>query len=513
MRAKEMTAGSVLAPLLAVIVFAVLLQFITRFHAMEDSDYLLISIMSYTRPTLYYWGQDQYLNLVPFLFSFLHDPETNLVAITAFHLIALLQMGAVAGAIAIPREHWLFWTLSIGFLSFLNGRFWYDACYQPYAMALFTLLLGMSLFRAADTAPKRTWRWILTAASAALALIAVQVAQPVIVPAVCWVIFLGTKESRTGNEDRATGHWRRRSDAVSRIGLWVFFFAAFAALFLVGQRAVFAHSRPAHRLIQVVPRQAIAALFILWRNFRAHYAIPAKLSLLLIGVQVAGYAVAIYARRLSVIFRSVALFLLPALLMALGMASLDWVANSQFHPRYLFPSIFLIKMNTAYLVCEAKQLWRAPRWVSSLASASLLTAALIAISLSLGLSPLESVRRRIAETFPIEPLAAAADDLDGVAGDYWKVWPAVWLLNAYGRQEVLGVTLRGDSILDLLKARAHAKGHLRLAGYRGDDQVNNWIHASFPLMPVGSVQEKRGFVFVEISEPGNLGAPGAATPP
>jgi glucan phosphoethanolaminetransferase (alkaline phosphatase superfamily) len=40
------------------------LQFFSNFHKYQNADSLMFSIMSYTKVTLFYWGQDRMLSMM-----------------------------------------------------------------------------------------------------------------------------------------------------------------------------------------------------------------------------------------------------------------------------------------------------------------------------------------------------------------------------------------------------------------------------------------------------------------
>ena len=47
-----------------------------------DADTVMQSVMSAQNVTLFYWGQDRYINLLPFIFSWVRNIYTNFYAIS-----------------------------------------------------------------------------------------------------------------------------------------------------------------------------------------------------------------------------------------------------------------------------------------------------------------------------------------------------------------------------------------------------------------------------------------------
>lgn len=73
-----------------------------------DSDTILQSLMSIQNLTLFYWAQDRYLNLMPFLAGWIRDPQANFIAIlvatgATFFLLLEVISDTVAG-ICFPQQ-------------------------------------------------------------------------------------------------------------------------------------------------------------------------------------------------------------------------------------------------------------------------------------------------------------------------------------------------------------------------------------------------------------------------
>jgi len=67
---------------------------------MLDADVILNSIMSLQKVTLFYWGQNRLLNLVPFILSPITNPGYNLAAhLVFFSFTFFLLLYVMAGII------------------------------------------------------------------------------------------------------------------------------------------------------------------------------------------------------------------------------------------------------------------------------------------------------------------------------------------------------------------------------------------------------------------------------
>ena len=75
-----------------IIKFIFLIQFCSEFHFLQNGDTLLLSIISTQEVTPYYWGQDRWLNLIPFVFSFVQDTELNLILITFVQFLIFFSL-------------------------------------------------------------------------------------------------------------------------------------------------------------------------------------------------------------------------------------------------------------------------------------------------------------------------------------------------------------------------------------------------------------------------------------
>lgn len=161
--------------------FALLLQFFSAFHSQQHGDSLMVSIMSTTRPTMFYWGQDQWLNLLPWLFSFIKDPGLNLFFITLAQFLCLFLFPYLAAGLLPVRRKCLFWAVSVLSMALLGRPFLLEAAFQPYSLALFVALMGLRLAKTGMFGGDGKPHLGTCAISAMLGLLAVRVAEPIFV--------------------------------------------------------------------------------------------------------------------------------------------------------------------------------------------------------------------------------------------------------------------------------------------------------------------------------------------
>lgn len=133
-----------------------------------DSDTILQSLMSTQNLTLFYWGQDRFLNLVPFLLSPIRDPQTNFLAtliLNGFAFFLLLEfMADVTAKVVFPAHRGPARLLMLAALVFscilvLGRPGLYNFAYaaQPYGLSCLLTLTAWRLILRADRAGIVVW--------------------------------------------------------------------------------------------------------------------------------------------------------------------------------------------------------------------------------------------------------------------------------------------------------------------------------------------------------------------
>ena len=118
-----------------------------------DADVLMNSVMSLQRLTLYYWGQNSLLNVLPFATSAIKDPSTNLLAVmvlTSFSFYGLLYLISRAAALILKVGNVdkvslnTFLVISCGFTFIFKPKALYDIAVAHKEYSLPALILVFS---------------------------------------------------------------------------------------------------------------------------------------------------------------------------------------------------------------------------------------------------------------------------------------------------------------------------------------------------------------------------------
>jgi hypothetical protein len=180
--------------------------------------------------------------------------------------------------------------------------------------------------------------------------------------------------------------------------------------------------------------------------------------------------------------------------------ALRWVADNQFHPRYLAPAALLVHLAVVALLVEP--LAQGGTW-SRTALAATRWAVPLAALLTWGWPSPAGVRAdldRVAGALT-EDVRTAGCQL--IAGDYWSVWPAVWhaRLVAYQRGDGVapwGVTHRtGATVLQWKGIPAAALRICRPHGAEAEREAERWLKA-FHAWPVRLVERR---TMVDVLQP------------
>jgi len=465
------------------IVYAGFIQFFTGFHALQHGDSLLASIMSYTKPTLFYWGQNEFLSSLPLLFSFLRDPVQNLFWISSTQLLIIFFYPLLAAIVFFPGKKYGIWAISLVLMASLNRYFWFESCYQPYALSLLAALLGVWVFSRSMKSKRLVARQLLLVASAAIDVLAIKTAQPSIVIIVFWNIYIAARNMTVslGSSEVKLSSATLRHDTGQAI-VWFAWFALCFALFALLERLPFSDVVGKRMiLLDLDPRTSFDTLIAMVRNFRAYdqYRLFALAS---IGISIAGYTILIVRRRLREVAISLLLFVVPGIIIALTMSSLEWVRANLNFPRYLLFCAYLLVLNNALIVYESAKTFRIPSALKVFGPILAIVASLTAVFVSFSPSPFVNVKDRIVAHYNYQEYLVFPHGNDGAIGNYWKVWPLVWAKNASGSKDFIGISTRSENISEQILAKLGKQGSLALIGFRDDSDLDPMISKWFPSL-------------------------------
>ena len=418
----------------------------------QNADGILLTIMSIQKLTPYYWAQDRYANLTPLLAAWVHNPVDNLYLQVSIHLVAGIVAPVFYCSLVLRRslDVWRAVVLTDGLLLVVGN----DAQMHE-------------IFSAANP-------YSVSLACAGLASLALRV-----------------RSGRFG-----TAFWT----LIGAVGLVAAYMSNFGmvivALPLVGLFAVLLPSFNAVRLLVLNLFAAVWSYLVpqlLVPQYRtdmglapslagiSHYArviwsstgwsfamvVMAPMALLVAYLVWSGRrrALRLYGWMLTAMLAvTVCFFLL--------VASSRWLSYNLFHIRYFVPGyLLLVSMAGAalWLVLVQALRRRSLDGAAFVGMAGVLClAAYCLLPTQGGTEPdifddgVGAVARAVAARY-------VSLSLDGIAGDYWLVWPSVLMTQQYyydlsiHTADVIGIASRAQVRREHFAARLAAQGHLRLA--------------------------------------------------
>jgi len=471
-------------------------------HRFENADSVIPILVSLQKWTLFYWEQKRFGMLVPLLAIPFHSPLANLLVQNAITIFAGLSVGFLLARYFVAGRAWplvgLLDTVLCLWLAPGDYRWRLLGTSLPYGAALALALAGLLLAR--GTRFRREHRGRIAAALIALLLAHwLSPATAVVVLALVWLPRVGTiaRDPRHGWRDpEATV-----PSALVAASLAIVRIAAYLQPYgrsVYGVRSPTAWPAGWAALVGRLPEMlgsfdwflvagalGLAGLGVAWQRGRG-------------------------AARANPAPRSVLVLIGAAILYWLAAGSIRWVVlNNGAFPRYLIPSVQLISSALA-IAALAPWLDRERRPSTSVQILGGV-AVLVAATLNYGFPSLAGVRSDLRDRlgrFSDEVLAA---DCTHLAGNYWRVWPAVFHVNmlrhAAGRDDVLwGIAFRSAPTGE--QARL-ASGHFpRVCMLRDADprRVEAYGFGSLSLV------ERRGAIDVyQPQPPSDVAPPGRAS--
>ena len=411
----------------------------------QNADDLMPTIVSLQKLTVYFWGQNRFANLLPMLTTWIRSPEQNAEA----QLLLRVVFGLMAPAFfcGLFFQRWVdVWraTLAADCLVLIaaSPAFLHETYIvaTPYGTALACAALAMALLDRKN-ADLTGWRLALAeVAGAALLLAAYLVNFSLWMTSIPLLGMLAVLAPSPG---------RRR---FLMLNILMALFGLLAPMVLA----------PAYftRLSTVPPLSGFAPFAAqVWAStgwvFLGCAVVPVLAGL--------GLTQGRERWRLAR-FAGVTLAACVALFSAA--ASSTHVALNDYHMRYFVPALI------ALMAVGGAGGWQALRARHQGARVLALTVALMLGSvrlLALDGSTADIIKPDEAGSARVVAARVTSLRLDGIEGNYWHVWPAVFAaeqmrhdLGATG-SDIMGITQRGEARRDTFLARLSAKGRLRLA--------------------------------------------------
>ena len=425
--------------LVPTITFSILLPWSAAF-CMHNADSLLTAIISVTKITPYYWGQNRFGNLLPIMTSWITNIDVNFMTQVTLRSLFATATPFVCILIMKPRAPLAMtfgFTLTLLLICLTPSTihtFWIAG--QPYGTSAALLAAAIAVTNLRGQAPLATViRWI---AAFALLLTAMWVNLSLLLfTGPLFVLLALTLRSHQ--------------------------FAGLAALSIVSYAIMDLHA------IWVGGDQHLGFTLTLDNLSTARLALLSSCrSAAFVLAVFAGAALCLVAlRRRDYSFSMAGIALMTSAVAAIFViADIEWVKMNLFMPRYFSLPLVIAISTCGVLISEA--LWTMIpliREVAAVAGASISILTLAAMTL-----PLD----KACPTYyiPAAPggessqrLSRWPEDFDVtlVAGDYWIVWPIVFdIMRQDSRHRAFGLAYRGQAASDAIKSALRNAGSARL---------------------------------------------------
>jgi hypothetical protein len=392
-------------------------------HDFQHADSLVAVLISTQRWTPFFWGQDRFGMLVPLLAMPIHHPLANLLVQGWMTTgAALLAPFVVARFLSGPGDGWVATgacaNLLLLLLTPLVIQFdWFVT--QPYGLSI---CLGFAALIVAGSADR------LRDSAAGLFLMVLA----------CWINIVIVAVLAIAAVARA-------SRPVRLIALET---AGAAIAWLIAR-----YGATVHTITSLTPpRLWIDGWQQLIENSAAAMVSPA----VVLGIAAAAGVTAVWlwktGTRAPVRRAAVILVMAAGNWLVVG-ASL-WVGMNRYSPRYMYPTLMLsgVGVATIFAALSAKQIKTLP----VAAFAALAAVAMIRY----GMPSLDHIGRRFDDRFGRQTAAVLESGATVIAGDYWRVWPAVFhanlaLARAHSPARVFGLAYRSEETDPLWTSGGH----------------------------------------------------------
>jgi hypothetical protein len=425
---------------LIVLVFlaASLLGYAGSFVSSVQADYIMYSIMSTQNVTLFYWGQNRFLNIIPFLASPISDHVAN-ISLVLFLSVASHYLSGFAISVVILRIirgfkaslSELAW-LALSTVVLMNllispnvtGTFFYQ---HEYSLAFLLISTSWLVLTRRNTFAS----WVI---SSVLLFLAMGL-NPTMIVLVAWIAGLSIY-FRVFSNRKTPFLWA--SVSFVAVSLW-FTVMASPGMASSGLSASYVSLRTE----SFFQNSAIGftSLIALVEPVTFMMTLLLVLALLIRNISLAE------SRQLWLNILSITVAALIFLILwVLVFSSLEWVVINKYSPRYFIPPSYLVFGLISSLLIMG--LYKAKEWLSRIGVLVLFVVSLFGvISSDLRLDP------RHASVFESLPALPSGSNL--LAGDYWKVWPMYFLLLDQGSSPISfayrgaqGISVEDRALLD-----------------------------------------------------------------
>lgn len=438
-----------------------------RYPIGQNSDGLLETIMSVQQLTVFFWGQDRFANLLPALTAGVTDPHANAICQLALRTLLGLLAPLFFCVLATPRDDaGTAWRATAAasalLLAFMPQREVFEAYIEasPYGTSFALAGFALLAFRRAALAMEGNWSrpalraigLVLTCAAYMVNASMVLVAAPLLAgelllfgSALAMDFSVASLAAVMATAALIAGVPNDTPHTPFGFGETTIGLSYYGGAML---------GKPGRFFACVLPATGVSLLLLRygWRDRRVSEHLGQA------GILVAALTISFIATALS-----------------------SWVILNSMHPRYLVPEYFLTAslggVSLVHLVRGTVRSGAVQRAVLVGVCACLLLGAMHRTSSSRKEPTIDIVSGASKEVADAVAAAVLERSLDGVAGDYWDVWPAVFqaeqLAYDFGRPvgHVFGITPRGEGRRSAFVAQLLQKGRFGIAciGYDPDN--------------------------------------------
>jgi hypothetical protein len=438
-------------------------------HRMEDGDSMLPVLISLQKWTPFYWEQDRFGMLVPLLVMPFKDPVVNLLVQRGIYLFAG-QCTLLAGARwAFGPERWqlpgaLAVALWLGLAPY-DKTFHYLG-HHPYALSL---LLGFGALVVFGAEGRRAWRWPLAGALMFLGHWVNAALFTFLVPAALARAAAVAVGEAGGARRAALLRGAREAGLSLLVGVAA---SPLSRLSTVGERSVALEFLPA--------AEWPVSWATLWHNLVFREMSPQSLIWTCLAFAAAGLvAMAVSARWRRAAWEPARIgagLLLAGAAYFLLVGTQAHVKGNLYHSRYLDPTLALTQLSLlAPLAVPAARALSARAFRAACALLGMLAVA--GAAFTFGPPAPGKIRGLLEAASPLTPEVVSLH-CTHVAGNYWKVWPAVVMANEALHQrgedrQVWGVSHRAFPTLE--QATAMPPDRVRIAVGLDDPEPGFWM--------------------------------------
>lgn len=472
-----------------IIKFIFLIQFCSEFHFLQNGDTLLLSIISTQEVTPYYWGQDRWLNLIPFVFSFVQDTELNLILITFVQFLIFFSLPFTFLNLYGIKNKYLTSTLFYIFILLPTSRLYHFNIFtEPYIIAISLSYINLLIIKIKLVSNFKLYTKNTT--SIIIFCISYKICQPVIFLYAFHFLFFYLKEFPEFNLKDITIF------LIKKIFSKEFMIYFFLVLITFSFVEILHYFKNIGEIIQdrkmniiLSPVYAFKSINNLFNNYDTIYE-KNKVHFIVLIISFLIFFVKI-KKRIEYNSKPLIILLCSSVTNILLFSVLEWTELNSYHPRYIIYSSVLLCLFSSVTISSIISYVFPKRYINHISLVLLIICLLLTLIIHNPTKPI-SVTKRL-ETVMFNKSRITIDDkkVHGAIGNYWSVWPAVWLNNAYGRHDYFGVSFRARVSL------INKKKTLLLRHYGDDNELKHIIGRYFPLSNY-SVLEVENVPYVKV---------------